>query len=90
MNVDDLILFEKFLGALSLGVVLVVFALAITVLVDKYRTKGNAPAVEPEPVFDFPTSPARTQMFSGHMAQHLPESEHENVAHETRALPHAE
>lgn len=44
MTVDDILLFQKFLGALCVGVVLVVVALAVAVLVDKYRN----PIVEEE------------------------------------------
>lgn len=44
MTVDGILLFQKFLGALCVGVVLVVVALAVAVLVDKYRN----PIVEEE------------------------------------------
>ena len=44
MTVDGILLFQKFLGALCVGVVLVVVASAVAVLVDKYRN----PVVEEE------------------------------------------
>ncbi|ANZ49031.1 hypothetical protein HOV30_gp181 [Erwinia phage Derbicus] len=41
MNADDLILFQKFLGVLSIGVALIVVVLAIKVGIDKYVDRNN-------------------------------------------------